>query len=114
MTANRATMSDSDGNLTTSNVTSTELEYLSGVKSGIQTQLDGKSPTTGSTSLTTVASNVSYGDSGFQVVTSKVAGGTAREVGWYRIAEISDFTSGTIYCRGSYYSGWPTNTVCSF
>lgn len=40
--------------LVSSSVTPTELGYLSGVTSAIQTQLSGKSPTAGSTSLTTL------------------------------------------------------------
>lgn len=42
LTANRALQSDGSGVITPSNVTATELGYLSGVTSGIQTQLNGK------------------------------------------------------------------------
>ena len=43
LTASRALVSDSSGKVATStNVTSTELDYLDGVTSAIQTQLDGK------------------------------------------------------------------------
>ena len=42
-TANRAIVSDGSGNLTASATTSTEVGYLSGVTSAIQTQLDAKS-----------------------------------------------------------------------
>lgn len=42
MTASKAVVSDASGFLTPSAVTSTELGYLSGVTSAIQTQLDGK------------------------------------------------------------------------
>lgn len=42
MTANRAVITDASGFATTNSVTSTELAYLSGVTSAIQTQLDGK------------------------------------------------------------------------
>ena len=41
-TANRALQSDGSGNLEASAVTSTELGYVSGVTSAIQTQIDGK------------------------------------------------------------------------
>lgn len=44
LTANRAIASDGSGNLTSSSVTATELGYLFGVTSAIQTQLDGKQP----------------------------------------------------------------------
>ena len=40
--ANRAVISDANGKLAESNVTSTELGYLSGVTSGVQNQIDSK------------------------------------------------------------------------
>ena len=45
LTASRALMSDSSGKVSVSAVTSTELGYLDGVTSNVQTQLDGKSNT---------------------------------------------------------------------
>jgi hypothetical protein len=42
LTANRALISDASGKVATNTVTSTELGYLSGVTSAIQTQLNGK------------------------------------------------------------------------
>ena len=42
LTANRALVSDGSGVISASSVTNTELGYLSGVTSAIQTQLDGK------------------------------------------------------------------------
>src|SRR5574343_136998 len=45
LTANRALVSDSSGKVTVSSVTSTELGYVSGVTSSIQTQLNGKAST---------------------------------------------------------------------
>lgn len=44
LTANRALVSDANGHPAVSAVTSTELGYLDGVTSNIQTQLNGKSP----------------------------------------------------------------------
>lgn len=56
LTANRAVVSGADGTLEASAVTSTELGYLSGATSNIQTQLDGKQATiTGA--ATTIVSN---------------------------------------------------------
>ena len=46
LTANRAMVSDGDGNMSVSAVTSTELAYLSGVTGLIQDQLDNKAPMT--------------------------------------------------------------------
>lgn len=45
LTANRALISNGSGKVAVSDVTSTELGYLDGVTSNVQTQLDGKSPT---------------------------------------------------------------------
>lgn len=42
VTANRALVSDSSGKLSASSITSTELGYLDGVTSNVQTQLNGK------------------------------------------------------------------------
>ena len=42
LTASRALVSDTNGDVSVSAVTSTEIGYLDGVTSGIQTQLDGK------------------------------------------------------------------------
>lgn len=56
LTANSAVVSGADGTLEASTVTSTELGYLSGATSNIQTQLDGKQATvTGA--ATTIVSN---------------------------------------------------------
>ena len=43
MTASRALVSDGNGDVSVSDVTSTEIGYLDGVSSAIQTQLDNKS-----------------------------------------------------------------------
>lgn len=45
LTTNRAVISNASGKVAVSNVTSTELGYLSGVTSGIQTQLNNKAST---------------------------------------------------------------------
>jgi hypothetical protein len=49
LTGNRGLVTDSSGNLAASAVTSTELGYLSGVTSSIQTQLNGKLSGSGTT-----------------------------------------------------------------
>ena len=46
LTASRALVSDGSGDVSVSAVTSTEIGYLGGVSSGIQTQLDGKASST--------------------------------------------------------------------
>lgn len=49
LTANRVLLSNSSGGITVSAVTNTELGYLDGVTSAIQTQLNAKLPTSGGT-----------------------------------------------------------------
>ena len=46
LTENKAVISDASGKLSVSEVTSTELSYLDGVSSNLQTQIDNKVPTT--------------------------------------------------------------------
>lgn len=53
LTAGRAVVSDSNGHPTVSSVTSTEVGYLDGVTSNIQTQLNGKLSTSGTAAAAT-------------------------------------------------------------
>ena len=65
LTASRAVVSDSAGKLTVSAVTSTELGYLDGVTSAIQTQLNGKAASSHTHSVATTSAN------GFMSATDK-------------------------------------------
>ena len=58
LTANRALISNSSGNPAVSSVTSTELGYLDGVTSSIQTQLNGKQATITGGASTITSSNL--------------------------------------------------------
>lgn len=62
-TANQVLIADSNKKIATSGVSTTQLGYLSGVTSGIQTQLNGKAPTAHASTATTfgVGSTDSYG-----------------------------------------------------
>lgn len=62
-TANQVLIADSNKKIATSGVSTTQLGYLSGVTSGIQTQLNGKAPTAHASTATTfgVGSIDSYG-----------------------------------------------------
>lgn len=65
LTANRALVSDASGKVAVSAVTSTELGYLDGVTSNVQTQLNGKAPTSHnhvSTNITGDADSVAVFD----------------------------------------------------
>ena len=61
LTASRALISDGSGKVATNAVTSTELGYLSGVTSAIQTQISGKQNTITGAASTVVSSNLSNG-----------------------------------------------------
>jgi hypothetical protein len=59
ITASRALVSDVNGIPTHSSVTGTELGYLSGVTSAVQTQIDGKAASTGWSAYSVMGTNVS-------------------------------------------------------
>lgn len=59
LTKNRALVSSTNGKIKVSDVTETELLYLSGVSSGIQTQLDSKATNTKVDALPTIRSGTS-------------------------------------------------------
>ena len=59
LTASRALVSNSSGKVAVSAVTSTELGYLDGVTSSIQTQLDGKVPTSRTVNGKALTGNIS-------------------------------------------------------
>ena len=61
LTANRALISNASGKVEVSDVTSAELAYLDGVTSNIQTQLDGKAPSSHSHDLSQIT-NTDYPD----------------------------------------------------
>ena len=77
LTANKALLSDSNGKVAVSTITNTELGYMSGVTSNIQTQLNTKQPTLtgGATSITTsdlTANKALLSDSSGKVAVSTV------------------------------------------
>lgn len=75
-TANRALVTDSLGDVVVSSVTSTELGYVSGVTSAIQTQLDGKA----ASSHTHAASDITSGT----IATARLGTGTANSSSYLR------------------------------
>jgi hypothetical protein len=84
LTASRAMVSDSSGKVGISSVTATQLGYVSGVTSAIQTQLGGKQPTITGAATTVTSSNLTasramVSDSGGKVGISSV---TAAELGY--------------------------------
>ena len=62
LTASRALISNSSGKVAVSAVTSTELEYLDGVTSNIQTQLDGKAASSHNHSASNITSGTLSSD----------------------------------------------------
>lgn len=59
LTANRALVSNANGKVAASAVTSTELGYLDGVTSAIQTQINGKVPTSRKVNGKALSTNIS-------------------------------------------------------
>jgi hypothetical protein len=81
LTASRALTTDGSKNLASSSVTSTELDYVSGVTSAIQTQIDGKQAT--DTDLTAVAGLSTTGliaRTGAGTASTRTVTGTANQI----------------------------------
>jgi hypothetical protein len=79
LTASKALLSDASGVVTASTVTSTELGYVSGVTSAIQTQLDGKQAT--GSYITALTGDVTASGPGSASATvANVGGKTAAQV----------------------------------
>lgn len=85
LTANRALISDSNGKVSFSTVTSTELGYVSGVTSSIQTQLNGKSSTSHTHPYLPLSGGTITGD-----IRRDIPGGTANALIWGYMAD-NDF-----------------------
>ena len=96
LTASRALVSTSSGGIDVSSVTSTELGYLDGVTSSIQTQLNGKASSSHTHSYLPLSGGTVTGETIFQKGTYVYsANGTPGSTGFVNIAEIK-FT-GTTY-----------------
>lgn len=78
LTANRALVSNADGKVAVSGVTSAELGYLDGVTSAIQTQLNGKVPTSRKVNNKALSSDIALTASDVGAVpTSRTVNGKA-------------------------------------
>lgn len=84
LTANRALVSNSSGKVAVSAVTSTELGYLSGVTSAIQTQLNNKQATITGAATTITGSNLAFNCAVVSSSTGKVTSSstTSTEIGY--------------------------------
>lgn len=85
LTASRALISDGNGKVVVSDVTSTELKYLDGVTSNVQTQLDGKAATNHGNHIpaTQTADSATFlrNDNSWQKVTPSAIGAAAASHG---------------------------------
>ena len=116
LTASRALISNSSGKVAVSDVTSTELGYLDGVTSNIQTQLDAKAPLASPTLTgTPKAPTASAGTNSTQIattafVTTAVANGIAASDAMIIKGTIG--TSGTVTSLPTTYkTGWTYRVV---
>lgn len=111
LTVSRALVSDASGKVAVSTVTSTQLGYLSGVTSAIQTQLNGKQATLTGGATTIASTNLTASRALVSDASGKVAvsGITATELGF-----VSGVTSAvqtqldakkTTITGGKYYTG---------
>lgn len=84
LTASRALVSDSDGKVATSAVTATELGYLDGVTSKVQTQLNAKQGTISGAATTITSTNLTTNRALISNSSGKVAvsGVTSTELGY--------------------------------
>jgi hypothetical protein len=102
LTVSRTLVSDANGKVAVSSVTSTELGYVSGVTSAIQTQLDGKvnvNPTiTGATKakitfdskgLVTAGEDLTDADLPTGINANKIANGTVTDDAYQRISGLT-------------------------
>jgi uncharacterized membrane protein YdcZ (DUF606 family) len=69
LTASRALVSNSSGKVAVSSVTSTQLGYLSGVTSSIQTQLNGKLTQATADARYALKSEINSGTTSVQILT---------------------------------------------
>lgn len=113
LTVNRAVISNSSGKIAVSDTTSTELGYVHGVTSAIQTQLNNKEATiTGAATTITAndltASKVLVSDANGKVATSSV---TATEIGYLSgtTSNIQDQID-NLEARGRFLSVWNSTT----
>lgn len=127
LTANRALVSNANGKVAVSDVTSTELGYLDGVTSAIQTQLNGKVPTSRKVNGKALSSDVNLSAS--DVGALPISGGTltGNLTGeyitgtWLQAKDLGNRASNTINDTGYFAtidsSGWiyqvPSDTAAS-
>lgn len=98
LTTGRALVSNSNGKVAVSDVTSTELGYLDGVTSAIQTQLNNKQPTLTAGDNITITNNVISAARGVDEISTEYIRVTNLNTGIYKCT----YTSGTIKL---YYKG---------
>jgi hypothetical protein len=111
LTASRVLVSDTNGKVATNNVTTTELGYLTGVTSAIQTQLNSKQASLPYTPVYVYAKNsTTYSSSGTgsQILTSLtipantfVAGDVLRITGRFKKVGTNSTSASTIYINNA-------------
>lgn len=116
LTANRALVSDASGKVAVSAVTSTELGYIDGVTSNVQTQLNGKTPyavkssadfntmtTPGLYTMRSSSTNAPTTGSYHSLIVNKSDNGN-----YIQQIAIKESTTDMYmrYCSGSTWSGW--------
>ena len=98
LTANRALISNGSGQVAVSGITSTQLGYLSGVTSAIQTQLNSKNPTITYSEMQLVnnygtlfghAIRISFGSISVVCIRSIFAQNKVTATSWYNVCDLN-------------------------
>ena len=112
LTTNRAVISNGSGKVAVSAITSTELGYLDGVSSNIQTQLDGKQEPPSQVAVDKNGNDyhlaIDEGTSGFGGTTY---GNASKQSGYVKLTQSSNSQNGQIQYTGI----WPGDRIyCTF
>lgn len=95
LTASKALISNGSGKVAVSNVTSTELGYVSGVTSSIQTQLDNKVPKPATAITAATKCKITYDSNGLVTAGANLQASDIPNLTTTKINALTDYTKGS-------------------
>ena len=95
LTASKALISNASGKVAVSNVTSTELGYVSGVTSSIQTQLDNKVPKPSTAITAATKCKITYDSNGLVTAGANLQASDIPNLTTTKINALTDYTKGS-------------------
>lgn len=95
LTASKALISNASGKVAVSNVTSTELGYVSGVTSSIQTQLDNKVPKPSTAITAATKCKITYDSNGLVTAGANLQASDIPSLTTTKINALTDYTKGS-------------------